>query len=99
MFVVLSKFAIANDMAGAVKDAFQDRPHLVDREPGFVRLEVLCPQDEPNEIWLVTYWEDQASFETWHRSHKYHASHRGKPKGLKVVPKSTQLRFFRQICS
>ena len=99
MFVALSKFVVANETVGAVKDAFKHRPHLVDEEPGFVRLEVLCPQDEPNEIWLITYWEDEVSFRNWHRGHKYHLSHRGIPKGLKLVPKSTQLRFFDQVCS
>lgn len=99
MFVALSKFVVANELTASVIEAFKNRPHLVDSEPGFVRLEVLCPEDEPREIWLLTHWQDEGSFRAWHRGHNYHNAHRGMPKGLKLVPKATELRFFRQICS
>jgi hypothetical protein len=54
MFVALSKFVIANDTSPAVKNAFRQRPHLVEAATGFVRLDVLSPEDNPNEIWLIT---------------------------------------------
>jgi heme-degrading monooxygenase HmoA len=42
----------------------------------------------------VTRWCDEQSYQSWHRSHDYHASHEGIPKGLKLVPKSTDIRLF-----
>lgn len=99
MFVALSQFTIANDMTEQVKDAFIKRPHLVEEAPGFLRLEVISPLDNTNEIWLLTYWRDEASFKTWHHSHLYHDSHKGIPRGLKLIPKSARLRFFEHICS
>jgi heme-degrading monooxygenase HmoA len=98
-FVALSKFVIANDMAAEVKEAFRQRPHLVDSQPGFVRMEVFSPLDRPQEIWLVTYWIDAESFKRWHHSHLYHQSHKGIPKGLKLVPGEQQIRHFEYICS
>jgi heme-degrading monooxygenase HmoA len=98
-FVALSRFAVANGMTAQVKQAFVDRPHLVDDAPGFLRMEVISPVDEPDEIWLLTYWSDEESFKTWHKSHTYHESHKGIPKGLKLVPKSTQVRYFEYVCS
>jgi len=98
-FVALSKFVIANDMIAEVKDAFRQRPHLVDDQPGFVRMEVFSPFDRPQEIWLVTYWNDAASFNVWHHSHLYHQSHKGIPKGLKLVPGEQEIRHFEHICS
>ena len=98
-FVALSQFVIANDKTAEVKEAFRQRPHLVDAQPGFVRLEVFSPHDRPQEIWLVTYWTDAASFEVWHHSHLYHESHKGIPNGLKLVPGETQVRHFEHICS
>lgn len=97
MFVAMSKFAIANGMTAEVKQAFRDRPHLVDDAAGFVRMDVISPMDLPEEIWLITYWTDEASYKTWHRGHTYHASHQGIPKGLKLVPKSTEIRFFEHV--
>jgi len=97
--VVLSKFVIANGMAAEVKAAFRDRPRLVDGAPGFVRMEVLSPLERPEEIWLVTYWTDAASFEAWHHSHHYKESHRGIPGGLKLVPRETEIRRLEHVCS
>ncbi len=98
-FVALSKFVIANDMVAEVKEAFRQRPHLVDDQPGFVRMEVFSPLDRLEEIWLVTYWTDAASFKVWHHSHLYHQSHKGIPKGLKLVPGEQQIRHLEHICS
>jgi heme-degrading monooxygenase HmoA len=99
MFVAISRFAVANGMEGEVKDAFAARPHRVDAAPGFVRLDVISPVDNPAEIWLVTYWQDEARYREWHKSHEYQDSHKGIPKGLKLVPRLTELRFFNHICS
>ena len=94
MISVLSKFVVANDLTDTVKEAFLNRPHFVDQCPGFIRLEVLSPRDSPNEIWLLTHWQDEMSYHLWHTSHRYRESHAGIPKGLKLVPSATQLRFF-----
>ena len=40
-FVALSWFTVANGMADQVKDAFINRPHLVDTAPGFLRMQVI----------------------------------------------------------
>ena len=98
-FVALSKFVIANDKTAEVKEAFRQRPHLVDGQPGYVGMEVLSPLDRPEEIWLVTYWTDAGSFKLWHHSHLYHESHQGIPKGLKLVPGEQEIRHFEHICS
>ncbi len=98
-FIALSRFTVANGMAGAVKEAFVNRPHLVDRAPGFIRMEVMSPCDDPAEIWLFTYWHDEASYRNWHRSHLYHEAHRGIPKGLKLVPRSARLRCFELVAT
>lgn len=97
MIVVLSQFRVTPEMSGAVKDAFLARPHLVDNAPGFLRLEVLSPRDVPDEIWLFTYWTDEESFRTWHRSHAYKASHRVIPKGLRVVPQTASIRVLEHV--
>jgi heme-degrading monooxygenase HmoA len=99
MFVVLSRFVVANGKSSDVAAAFRARPHLVDRAPGFLRMEVLSPREDPNEFWLLTWWTTQEHFEAWHRSHEYHESHKGIPKGLKLVPKSAQILRFDHIAS
>ena len=99
MFIAISQFAIANDKTDEVKTAFRNRPRLVDHVAGFLRMEVISPRELPSEIWLVTYWDTEEAFSKWHHSHMYRESHKGIPKGLKLVPKSVRLRFFDSICS
>ncbi|AKD04915.1 antibiotic biosynthesis monooxygenase [Pontibacter korlensis] len=93
MFIAVSTFTIANDMAPEVREAFINRPHFVDSAQGFVKLQVLIPQDNPDQIYLMTYWEDEDSYKTWYKNHMKE-SHAGIPKGLKLVPNSTKIRFF-----
>ena len=94
MFVALSRFTIRNDMAAQVRQAFSARPHRVDHAQGFIGMQVMSPIDNPSEIWLVTRWTDEQCFRSWHHSHAYHESHSGIPKGLKLVPRSTEIRYF-----
>jgi heme oxygenase (mycobilin-producing) len=98
-FVALSRFVIANGMIAEVKAAFRHRPHLVDSASGYQRMEVISPVDHPNEIWLLTFWTDEASFRAWHHSHMYHDSHRRIPKGLRLVPGETAIRHFEHVSS
>lgn len=98
MIAVISKFEIANDTVEAVKQAFRDRPRKVDNAQGFLRLEVICPQDKPAEIWLLTWWIDQEAYQAWYRGHQYHEVHKMMPKGMKLVPDSTEIRLFEHIC-
>jgi heme-degrading monooxygenase HmoA len=94
MIVALSRFTIANEMSDEVRAAFRSRPHLVDDAPGFLGLEVMSPVDARAEIWLVTRWRDEQAYRTWHRGHQYHDSHKGIPKGLKLVQGSASVQIF-----
>jgi heme-degrading monooxygenase HmoA len=98
-FVALSRFTVANGMTPQVKEAFVNRPHLVDGAPGFLGMEVLCPLDNADEFWLLTRWADEQSYRLWHGSHVYHASHHGIPRGLKLAPGRTTVRLFERVCS
>jgi heme oxygenase (mycobilin-producing) len=97
MFVASSRFVVQNGMEEEVRLAFRSRPHIVDHVSGFIRMEVLRPLDRPQEFWLMTWWNDEASFSEWHRSHEYHDSHAGIPKGLKLVRSSVEIRRLELI--
>lgn len=97
MHLVISRFSVRNDLDEDVRAAFRRRPHRVDDAPGFLRMEVANPEDNPKEFWLLTWWRDAASFQAWHRSHAYHDSHEGVPKGLKLDPAATRIMHFEVI--
>jgi heme oxygenase (mycobilin-producing) len=52
MFLSVSRFAVANDHDGAVRDAFRGRPHLVDQATGFFRMGVANSCGDAKEFWL-----------------------------------------------
>ena len=62
-------------------------------------MEVISPLDHLEEIWLIPFWTDEDSFRAWHRSHLYRDSHKGIPKGLKLVPGETEIRHFEHVAS
>ncbi len=99
MFTVLSKFKIKNSdgMTASVRQAFIDRPHMVDDVAGFVRLDALTPRADPDEIWLLTYWDDESSFKQWYKTHQYKDSHSKIPAGLKLESSGAELLFFEHI--
>ena len=45
----------------------------------------------------MTWWADEQSYRRWHHGHTFKASHSGIPKGLKLDPKRTKLRFFERV--
>jgi heme oxygenase (mycobilin-producing) len=98
-FVALSRFAVANGMADQVKDALAARPHLVDAAHGFMGMDVISPLDSPEEIWLLTRWSDEASYRAWHAGPGRRESQRLIPRGLKLIPAATSVRFFQHVCS
>lgn len=98
MFTAISCFEVQNGMEDEVKNAFITRPKLVESYSGFIRLDVLSPKENPAEIWLLTYWEDEEKFNQWHKNH-LKESHANMPKGLRLVPHSFKLRSFNHIAS
>lgn len=98
MVVIISRFEVENGMEKQVKEAFKNRPKLVENANGFLKLDVLSPLDNPAEIHLITYWDTYDSFEYWHH-HQLKESHQNIPKGLKLVPKSWEITKYEHISS
>ncbi|MDA0978226.1 MAG: antibiotic biosynthesis monooxygenase [Proteobacteria bacterium] len=97
-FMALSQFTVMPGREDSVAEAFRQRPHLVDRAPGFIRMEVFRPEDSPREFWLMTWWRDRVSYENWHNGHHYLDSHAFMPKGLKLVPRTAKVTHLRMLC-
>ncbi len=95
--IALSQFTVGNGMDEEVRAAFLARPHEVDQAPGFIRMQVWQPQGDPSVFWLVTWWQDEASYRTWHHSHAYRQSHAYLPKGLKLVPGKQRIDHFKVV--
>jgi diguanylate cyclase (GGDEF)-like protein len=91
MITVISRFRVRNGLEEEVRQAFLNRPHLVEKAAGFCGLDVLTDSSDPSVFLLVTRWTDESSFRTWHRSEAHHWSHQLMPKGLKLDASFTSL--------
>ena len=91
VILVVSRFKAQAGLEEAVRQAFRDRPRLVDHAPGFLGMEVFTDAADPAVFCLVTRWADLASFDAWHESEAHRLSHKYMPKGLKLVPGFTQV--------
>jgi diguanylate cyclase (GGDEF)-like protein len=91
LVTVISRFRVRNGSEDEVRDAFVNRPRLVERAAGFRGLEVLTDAADPAIFLLVTRWTDEACYQSWHKGEAHHESHRMIPKGLKLDAAHTQI--------
>ncbi len=97
MIQAVSRFRVKNAMEAAVRDAFFDRPHLVDHVAGFLGMEVFTDGEDPSTFYLHTRWTDVDSYRRWHASDAHRLSHREIPRGLKLDTAATQILILHRI--
>jgi len=97
MIVAMSRFRVLDKREQDVRQAFLDRPRLVDDQPGFLGIEVFQDQTDDTIFHLVTRWSDPASFRTWHSGPAHKRSHELMPKGLKLDSAFTELRILERL--
>lgn len=97
MVVALSRFKVANACEDAVREAFLNRPGLVDHVPGFLGLEAFTDAEDASVFYLITRWTDAASFRQWHAGPDHKLAHQGIPKGLKLDASFTLIRTLERI--
>jgi len=81
---VISRFRVRNGLEQDVREAFLNRPRLVENAAGFRGLEVLTDAADPSVFLLLTRWTGEESFRAWHSSEGHHRSHELMPRGLKL---------------
>ena len=97
MIVAMSRFRVKNQRQQDVRQAFLNRPHLVDDHAGFLGMEVFQDHADDAIFYLVTRWSDVSSFRTWHSSQAHKRSHELMPKGLKLDSAFTELRILERL--
>jgi heme-degrading monooxygenase HmoA len=79
MIVVSNRINVADGHEKEFEDRFQGRAGLVEKMPGFVRLEILRPIKSDYYV-VLTHWEDEASFRAWTESPEFQEAHRNRPR-------------------
>ena len=84
MIVVSNRIQVAEGHEQEFEKRFEGRARLVEKRPGFIRLEILRPtpvemhgkiQGGSDYYVVLTYWETKESFTAWTESEAFREAH------------------------
>jgi heme-degrading monooxygenase HmoA len=75
MIVAISRIRITSGNADAVAAQYCQRSGLVEQAPGFLGLEILRGQDQPDEFLVYMRWADRAAFDDYRGSARFRQAH------------------------
>ena len=76
MFVVANRVPVASGWEDTFEERFRQRAGQIDKQPGFLRMQILQPVSEGTPYVVLTTWQDKASFDTWVGSEDFKLAHR-----------------------
>ena len=75
MYVVANRVPVASGWEERFEARFRRRAGQVDKQAGFVRMDILRPADEDSPYVVLTAWEDEAAFNRWVGSEDFKLAH------------------------
>lgn len=82
MYIVANRVPVAPGWEDQFEDRFRARAGQVDKQPGFVRLQVLRPADDETPYVVLTTWQSEQAFIDWVDSEDFKLAHQNPlPKG------------------
>lgn len=75
MFIVANRVPVASGWEERFEQRFAQRAGQIDKQPGFVRMQILRPEGEDTPYIVLTTWQDKASFKSWVGSDDFKLAH------------------------
>ncbi|MDX2047770.1 MAG: antibiotic biosynthesis monooxygenase [Chitinophagaceae bacterium] len=75
-FVAINYISCKNDYRERFEFLFSTRAHAIDRIPGFIRMEVLKPEDHSDNYLIMSHWENEDAFKGWMKSPEFIEGHK-----------------------
>jgi heme oxygenase (mycobilin-producing) len=75
MFIVANRVPVAEDYREMFEARFQARSGQIEKQPGFVRMQVLKPSGSETPYVVLTTWQDKSAFENWVGSDDFKQAH------------------------
>ena len=75
MFIVANRVPVAKGWEDTFEERFRKRAGQIDRQPGFVSMQILKPQTENTPYVVLTTWRDKAAFDGWVGSDDFKLAH------------------------
>ncbi len=74
-YVVANRVYVKSEFSEQFEQRFQNRSGEIDKQKGFVKMEVLKPVSEQTPYVVLTHWQDEAAFKNWVGSEDFKIAH------------------------
>ncbi|MHB0887860.1 antibiotic biosynthesis monooxygenase family protein [Acidithiobacillus sp.] len=75
-YVVANRIPVLPEFREQFEERFRNRVGQAEKQPGFVRMEILRPEDPEGYYVVQTHWESKDAFNQWVGSEDFKAAHR-----------------------
>ena len=75
MYIVTNRVAVAENWGDEFETRFRKRAGQIDKQPGFIRMEIWKPAAEGLPYVVCTHWQDEAAFRQWVGSEDFKIAH------------------------
>ena len=75
MYVVTNRVPVAPDWREQFEERFRKRAGQVDKQPGFLRMDVMRPESDDVPYLVMTVWETEQAFRDWVGSDDFKLAH------------------------
>ena len=75
MFVVTNRVPVNTDWQEQFEERFKLRAGQVDKQPGFIRMDIMRPLDEHSPYLVMTAWKNEQVFKDWVASEDFKLAH------------------------
>ncbi len=74
-YVVANRVFVKQEYSQEFEVRFKKRSGQIDKQAGFVRMEVLKPRSKETPYIVLTHWEDEQAFHNWVGSDDFKVAH------------------------
>lgn len=99
MYVVTNRVAVAPGWEQEFEQRFRKRAGQIDKQPGFVRMEIWQPAAEGLPFIVATHWADEQAFRQWVDSEDFRIAHANPMPKEAFLPDGGGLEQYRVIIS
>lgn len=99
MYVVTNRVAVAPGWEAEFESRFRQRAGQIDKQPGFVRMEILKPVSDKTPFIVATHWQDESAFRAWVDSEDFRLAHANPMPKEAFLPEGGGLEQFEVVIS
>lgn len=75
MYIVTNRVPVIPEYESMFEERFRKRAGQVEKQPGFIRMQILKPDTADTPYVVLTCWRDKQAFNQWVESEDFRAAH------------------------